>query len=129
MIDIKFRFYDKIQREMFYWTAENQEVELEVAILVPARYIIMQYIGLQDINKKDIYEGDLLKSKDGKTNVVIWSNKLSGYILGTWLKKGKEKDLDVKTLEEKIVECTYFIGDDDKIIGNIHENLELMEIK
>ena len=126
MKEIKFRFYDKIKRQMFYWTAEYQEVELEVALLVPGRYIVMQYIGLQDNNKKDIYEGDFLKSKDGKINMVIWSNKLNGYILGTWLKTGKEKDLDIKTLEEKIVNCTYFICDEDEIIGNIKEHPELI---
>ncbi len=126
MIDIKFRIYDKINNRMFYWTKEFQEYDLKVALSVPKRFDVMQYIGLQDINKKDIYEGDLLKSKDGKINTVVWSNKLSGYILGIWLKTGKQKDLDIKTLEEKIVDCTYFIADEDEIIGNIKENFELI---
>lgn len=92
-------------------------------------FILMQYIGQKDKNKIDIYEGDILKGKDGKINIVIWSNKLNGYILGTWLKKGKQKDLDIETLEEIIVECSYFISNEDEIIGNIYENPELLEIK
>ncbi len=130
MRDIKFRLFVG-KTEMIYFDLFDMDGEYIVPhdYYMDSKDYIMQYIGLQDINKKDIYEGDLLKGKDGKINVVVWSNKLSGYILGTWLKKGKKIDLDIETLAEKIVECTYFICDEDEIIGNILENPKLLEIK
>lgn len=127
MRDIKFRLFVG-KTEMIYFDLFDMDGEYIVLhdCYTDSKDYIMQYIGLQDINKKDIYEGDLLKSKDGKINTVIWSNKLCGYILGTWLKTGKEKDIDIETLGEKIVDCTYFICDEDEIIGNIKEHPELI---
>lgn len=79
-----------------------------------------QYTGLKDKNDKKIFEGDLLK-RDNEIAVVEW-HKMGGYIMAVWSKKRREQvdfDGDKK-------ECTYFIGDKDEIIGNIHEHPELM---
>jgi len=133
MRDIKFRAFDEENCKMLI---QSEFMSFHVFLLTPdglvyksgklMDYKIMQYTGLKDRNGKEIYEGDILKGEDGKINVVIWYNKLSGYILGTWLKEGKQKKLDVTTLEEKIIDCTYFISEEDEIIGNICENPELI---
>ncbi len=138
MRENKFRAWDKEQKKMWIHeedTGDNFDkmngiggfyYNYGVCDYYKEDFILMQYTGLKDCNNVEIYEGDILKGKDGKINVVVWSNKLSGYILGTWLKKGKQKDLDINTLEEKLVDCSYFIADKDEIIGNIYKNPELL---
>ncbi len=113
--------YDEDNKQMIY-SEDNL-----AAFFASFDYNLMQYTGLKDKNGKEIYEGDILKGKDGKINVVVWNDNLSGYILGTWVKEGKQAKLDIETLQEKIVECVYFIADEDEIIGNIYANPDLLK--
>ncbi len=132
----KYRAWDKMARKFviintFSFDENGCIISIKIGdrIYSPNEFVLIKYIGFQDANKKDIYEGDILKDRDGKVNVVVWYDKLSGYILGSWLKEGKEKDIDFQTLQEKIVDCTYFIAGEDEIIGNILQNPELLEEK
>lgn len=78
--------------------------------------VIMQTTGLLDKNGKEIFEGDILGTKDGLLNGVVeyrsdlgmWTNSLIRY-----------------NNFERL--CT--VANSREIIGNIHENPELLEDK
>lgn len=78
--------------------------------------VIMQTTGLLDKNGKEIFEGDILGTKDGLLNGVVeyrsdlgmWTNSLIRY-----------------NNFERL--CT--VANSREIIGNIHENPEFLDVK
>jgi hypothetical protein len=125
MREIKFRAFDKENKRMVYditvcngdggcfpvngdWddiiNPENEE-----------RCILMQYTGLKDKNGKDIYDGDILKHRQG-VDAVRWRD--DGWALGNWQPDGLSGF------------CSDTYDEDDEfpeIIGNIYENKELLK--
>ena len=75
---------------------------------------LMQFTGLHDKNGKDIYEGDVLDDGQDKPVVVDWNVKFASFCL---LKKGW---LFPHWFGES---CN---PEDCEVIGNIHENPELI---
>lgn len=76
---------------------------------------VMQFTGMKDQNGKVIYEGDILQTCTDKALVVSWSNKYASFVLNRngwafshWFGESCE-------------------ADDCIIIGNIHENPELLK--
>lgn len=126
----KFRAWDKARNEMNYkvmvgncdtddenWTCPIIWIEEKKDWLHFDDYdSIMQSTGLKDKNGKEIFEGDILGTKDGLLNGVIeyrsdlgmWTNSLIRY-------NNFERLCNVATSRE--------------IIGNIYENPELLEDK
>lgn len=88
------------------------------------RYIIEQTTGLIDKNSKDIYEGDICSftSKTGKhVGVVEWTDNLASFGLRMVKNNFLYTFSELDTMGVNL--------DTLKVIGNIHENPELMEEK
>ena len=85
--------------------------------------IAEQFTGLKDINGREIYEGDIVSVRDSPVVVedeegvcyVAWSSVLAGFLL---------KGSDAYKFDEQSLSDLKLI-----VIGNIHEDYELLEEK
>lgn len=85
--------------------------------------VIEQFTDLKDINGREIYEGDIVSVRDSPVVVedeegvcyVAWSSVLAGFLL---------KGSDAYKFDEQSLSDLKLI-----VIGNIHENPELLEEK
>ncbi|KGH43439.1 prophage protein, YopX family [Lactiplantibacillus plantarum CMPG5300] len=87
------------------WDIKNDHVEL------------LQFTGLKDVNGKDIYEGDVLRTKAGLIQIVekgILETDREDIISGFYANN---------LSDDKPHTFSY----DDEAIGNVHENPELLE--
>ena len=124
----KFRVWDK--QDECYAYSNNSDVDLlyietdgnltygvysndyEDMIYIPeSEVIIEQCTGLKDKNGQLIYEGDLIKIDDDVA-VIKWSDYYARFML-----ESSEDNFDFET--------TY--AEECKVIGNIHENADLLE--
>lgn len=126
---IKFKAWDKVLNKFvgFYsnglYMYENGQIYTG-NMNVTSRYILLQYVGLDDKNDKEIYEGDILEEKynDEVYNYYVeWSKDEARFML-------------MPILQEKIYIFGFGdYGKDDihnyEVIGNIYENPELLEVK
>lgn len=108
MRELKFRGYANGRFLFFDLNNDNDFAFYEFYIRVDDS-TIEQYTGLKDKNGKEIYEGDVLESTwNGNKAVVVWND-----VEGEW-----EHYADFNA---------YSKYGDSVVIGNIHENPELLE--
>ena len=128
----KFRIWDKTNKEMLDWKELDLTKELgedEITIFEPTGqfaqpmyfYEAMQSTGLKDINGTEIYEGDIVEfkypyDKRIKTKgAIIWNNNKACF--GINMKETTEQyELYRITAENYLT-----------VIGNVHQNPELLE--
>lgn len=122
----KYRAWDKIRKTMYevddIMSIDFGKSEISVKTLFFERtnyykfddIVLMQSTGLTDKNGKEIFEGDVLGTKDGlldgvveyRTDLGMWTNSLFRY---------------------NNFERLCNVADSTYIIGNIYENPELLE--
>lgn len=116
MRPIKFRAWDG--NRMFYtFIGEPQYEFYSKHLVIPVAYTgddeneyqLMQFTALLDRNGKEIYEGDVLKTKHGRGQ-VIWHGFSASFAVAL---DNKEKPL-------------LLVESDQEVVGNIYENPELV---
>ena len=85
---------------------------------------IGQFTGLHDKNGKEIYEGDIIRSFDSKGEPIIhfiqYDNEEAGFV--AILKGSAKGNFGYGRLDQLwITKC------EKEVIGNIHDNLELLK--
>jgi hypothetical protein len=105
MREIKFRAWDKENKEWCEWDDGDIVIHNDGTFEPHERLVLMQFTGLHDKNGKEIYEGDILSWGAGDKSVVKW--EFGGFLAG-----GRFQEISYEK---------------SKIIGNIYENPELLD--
>ena len=126
MREIKFRAWDIGQEMLDHENLMSQRYSKydDDNISNDTSHKIMQYTGLKDKNGKEIYEGDILENKrSGGVFEVLWGVPNESY--AGWAVKWKLQDFDIGHINYDLL---YFKErmDNCEILGNIHENPELI---
>ncbi|MBC1704476.1 hypothetical protein HB968_07225 [Listeria welshimeri] len=82
--------------------------------------LLMQYTGLKDKNGKKIFEGDIVINSKGQIGYIAFLVQEAGFVVVL-------KNSDYRLGHRNTNEC-YERATHHKIIGNIHENPDLMEV-
>ena len=116
MREIKFRAWDKINKDMFNVESINFQERRVYKDVVSYRNFndieLMQYTGLKDMREKEIYEGDIVTLHNSEYK-VIFNTEEARFVL-----RNDEFEMNIP-----------FTNNNNKrmeVIGNIYENPELL---
>lgn len=127
MRPIKFRGKSRHTGKWFYGNLYVEDSFGRTRICTPGRSCldidpktVGQFIGLYDKDGKEIYEGDILRFGNSPSDVceVKWNESIAAFCIRFYF----DDEISIRLLGEW-VECEKNIA----IIGNIHDNPELMK--
>lgn len=128
--EIKFRAWDMEDDEMLSWEELLGEWDLKALVDLNGHgVILMQFTGILDLQKKEVYEGDIvtfrcrncLKEHFAK---VVWLQDIASW----GLDDGDQKEIAIMQPvlddEDNIIDMTPLIL--ERMVGNIFESPELL---
>ncbi len=132
MREIKFRAWDKSKKRFIPIAHIKTDIDNETLTGIKESWNgnnytrneieLMQYTGLNELKHldgKEVYESDIIKNIDtGALQVVYWNIDK-----GAWYCEYIEDERE----DKRIVSLSDSIGNLNEIIGNIHENPELLK--
>jgi len=131
MREVKFRAWSKSSERFHEWK-DIQHLHIHTVFnMCSDTLVIEQYTGLKDCDGVEIYEGDIVRSEhfidlDGEQHYVRhtceWSNKYSG-----WYFRNNAESFDGDGGLQAFVMMKFLNARKIKIIGNIHQNPELIK--
>ena len=100
-----------IKTNLDTWDENDDNIEPYGEYVLVKSYTVGQYIWLNDINGKSIYEGDIVRGINARNILVVeWDEGYSEFMM-----------VDKTDYQQ------YSIYQECEIIGNIHDNPELLE--
>ncbi|NCD10876.1 MAG: hypothetical protein EOL98_15980 [Negativicutes bacterium] len=118
MREIKFRAWEKYEKEMSEWCDLITAIDLGYLLDEPEDFEVMQYTGLCDKNGVEIYEGDIVET--------VYNGEV---FAGVVVYDLSEVDFKVTDGKEKYGRNFQYLAgnDENEVLGNIYENPELLK--